>query len=173
MRRASAKAVALGGLMAALAVIIMAMGGLIPVATYVCPMLCMLLLTVVTRLCGNRIGFAWYGAVSILSLLLSPDKEAAAVFLALGYYPILKPFIDKSKLKWLWKGLLFNGVIVALYWVLLHLIGMDQLVQEFDELGTWGLVIMLILGNFTFFLLDLLLGRKFRKISVYPHKGTN
>ena len=159
MRSTPAKAVALGGLMAALAVVIMAMGGMIPVATYVCPMLCMLLLTVVKMLCGNRIGFAWYGAVSILSLLLSPDKEAAAVFLALGYYPIIKPALDKSMLKWLWKGLLFNGVILALYWVLLHLFGLDQLAQEFDELGTWGLVIMLILGNLTFFLLDILLDR--------------
>jgi hypothetical protein len=159
MRSTPAKAVALGGLMAALAVVIMAMGGMIPVATYVCPMLCMLLLTVVKMLCGNRIGFAWYGAVSILSMLLSPDKEAAAVFLALGYYPIIKPALDKSKLRWLWKGLLFNAVILALYWVLLHLFGMDQLAQEFDELGTWGLVIMLILGNFTFFLLDILLDR--------------
>ncbi len=159
MRSTPAKAVALGGLMAALAVVIMAMGGMIPVATYVCPMLCMLLLTVVKMLCGNRIGFAWYGAVSLLSLLLSPDKEAAAVFLALGYYPIIKPALDKSKLKWLWKGLLFNGVILALYWVLLHLFGLDQLAQEFDELGNWGLAIMLILGNLTFFLLDILLDR--------------
>ena len=43
MRRIAAKQVAFGGMMAALALVIMGLGGLIPVATYVCPMLCMLL----------------------------------------------------------------------------------------------------------------------------------
>ena len=80
MGRNGAKSVALGGVMAALAVVIMCMGGIIPLATYVCPMLCAVLLAAVLRLTGRRIGWAWYGAVSLLSLLLGPDKEAAAVF---------------------------------------------------------------------------------------------
>ena len=40
-RRSPAFAVALGGMLAALAVVIMCLGGLIPVATFVCPMLCL------------------------------------------------------------------------------------------------------------------------------------
>ena len=44
MGRNGAKSVALGGVMAALAVVIMCMGGIIPLATYVCPMLCAVLL---------------------------------------------------------------------------------------------------------------------------------
>ena len=55
----SAKSVALGGMMAALAVVIMCMGGIIPVATYVCPMLCALLLALVLRFVGRRIAWAW------------------------------------------------------------------------------------------------------------------
>ena len=42
-KRTPASVIALGGVMAALAVVIMSLGGLIPVATYVCPMLCALL----------------------------------------------------------------------------------------------------------------------------------
>ena len=75
-------------MMAALAAVIMSLGGLIPVATFTSPMLCMLLLAFVTKVCGKRIGWAWYGAVSILSLLMSPDKEAAAIFVFLGLYTI-------------------------------------------------------------------------------------
>ena len=164
--RKNAKAVALGGVMAALAVVIMTMGGLIPVATYVCPMLSMLLLFVVNRFCGNRIGWAWYAAVTILSLLLSPDKEAAAVFLALGYYPIIKPVIDRTVCKWPIKALLFNGVSILLYAALLYIVGMQQLLQEFTELGFVGLIVTLLLGNVCFFLLDRLLEllpRKFKK----------
>ena len=86
MRRNSAKEIALGGMLAALAMVIMCLGGLVPASTYVCPMLCALVLQVVKKLCGDRIAWAWYGAVSILSILLGPDKEAAAVFLFFGSY---------------------------------------------------------------------------------------
>lgn len=162
-KRSPAGVIALGGVLAALAVVIMSMGTLIPVATYVCPMISAVLLQVVLKTCGKRIAWAWYGAVAILSLLLAPDKEAAAVFVALGYYPILKPRLDRLKGKWLWKGLLFNSVILAMYWLLLHLFGMDQLAAEFAEMGTVMTAVMLVLGNVTFFLLDRLLTMRFRK----------
>ena len=162
----TAGAVALGGVMAALAVVIMTFGGMIPIATYVCPMLCMFLLFAVNRLCGSRIGWAWYAAVTLLCLLLSPDKEAAAVFMALGYYPIIKPKIDRKPCKWLWKFLLFNAVTLVLYALLLYVVGMEQLLQEFTELGTAGLIVTLLLGNVCFFLTDRvleILPKKFKK----------
>lgn len=152
--RNSAHKIALGGVLAALAVVIMTMGGLIPVATYVCPMACCLILFIVFQLCGSRVAWAWYAAVSLLSLLLGPDKEAAAVFLALGYYPIIKPFFDKTKLGFILKMALFNGVTVLLYTVLMYVVGMDSLITEFRELGLVGLIVFLILGNVSFFLLD-------------------
>lgn len=162
-KRTPAGAVALGGVLAALAVVIMAMGTLIPVATYVCPMLCILLLQVILKTCSSRIAWAWYGAVSVLSLLLAPDKEAAIVFVFLGYYPIVKPRLDRSRGKWLWKGLLFNGAVLAAYWVLLRLLGMEALAEEFQELGSVMCVVLLVLGNLTFFLLDRLLQMRPRK----------
>ena len=164
MRKTPAARIALGGMLAAVAVVIMNLVGIIPVATFVCPMACMILLTVVCRLTGTRIAWAWYGAVSLLSLLLGPDKEAAAVFACLGYYPIVKPKLDRKKGKWLWKGLLFNAVILVTYWVLMHIFGFDQLASEFSEMGTVMVVLMLLLGNVTFFLLDKLLEKKFKRI---------
>lgn len=160
----NAKRMALGGILAALGVVIMSLGGLIPVATYVCPMLCMVLLAAVLQFCGSRVAVAWYAAVALLGLLMSPDKEAAAVFVFLGYYPILKPRMDKLPLKWLWKGLLFNGAILSLYWLLMHLFGMAYLAAEFSQLGTAMLIVMLLMGNLTFFLMDRVLARlRFKK----------
>ena len=150
---------ALGGIFAALAVVIMSMGGLIPVATFVCPMFCMILLRLVSQLCGRRIGWTWYGAVAILSLFLGPDKEAAAVFVFLGYYPVVKPSLDKAKVSVLCKLALFNTAIGIMYFLLIRLFGMDQIAAEYAELGTALTVVMLVLGNVTFFLLDIVLGR--------------
>lgn len=150
---------ALGGVLAALAVVVMSLGGLIPVATFVCPMLCMILLRFVCQLCGNRIGWAWYGAVAVLSFLLGPDKEAAAVFLFLGFYPIVKPKLDTMKVSWLLKILLFNTAIGCMYYLLIHLLGMAQIAAEYAQMGTVLTVIMLLLGNLTFYLLDLVLTR--------------
>lgn len=162
-KKTPASRIALGGVLAALAVVIMSMGTLIPVATYVCPMICCLILELVRKTTGSRTAWAWYGAVALLGLLMAPDKEAAAVFAALGYYPIVKPKLDRRKGKWLWKGLLFNAVVLILYWLLMHLLGFDAITEEFAEMGAVMTVLMLVLGNVTFFLLDRLLSTGFRK----------
>lgn len=162
-KQSKASSVALGGVLAALAVVIMCMGTIIPVATYVCPMLCAVVLQMVLKTCGTQIAWAWYGAVAILSALLAPDKEAAAVFLFLGYYPIVKPRLDGTKLRWLWKGLLFNGSVVVMYWLLIQLLGLSQVMEDFEGMGAAMLAALLILGNVTFFLLDRLLGMRPKK----------
>ena len=161
-KRTPAAQIALGGVMAALAVVIMAMGTLIPVATFVCPVLCMMILQIILKACGTRIAWAWYGAVAILSLLMAPDKEAAAIFAFLGYYPIVKPKLDVRKGKWLWKFLLFNCSIGVMYMLLLGVLGMGEITAEYAEMGIILTSVMVLLGNVTFFLLDRLLSKNKR-----------
>ena len=159
MRNTPAKQIAFGGVFAALALVIMNLGSLIPVATYVCPMLCMLILAFVTKMCGNRIGWAWYGAVAILSCLMATDKEAAAVFVFLGFYPILKPRFDRMRFPLVPKLMLFNVLILVMYWLLLNLLGMNQISAEFEEMGRILTAVMLLMGNLIFLLLDFALNR--------------
>ena len=159
MRNTPAKQIAFGGVFAALALVIMNLGSLIPVATYVCPILCMLILAFVTKMCGNRIGWAWYGAVAILSCLMSPDKEAAAVFVFLGFYPILKPRFDRMRFPIIPKLLFFNVLILVMYWLLLKLLGMDQIAAEFAEMGKVLNAVMLVMGNLIFYMTDVALSR--------------
>ena len=159
MRKTPAAVIAFGGMMAAVAVVIMNLVGLIPVATFVCPMLCMMILTLVVRFCGKRIGWAWYGAVSILSVLFAPDKEAAAIFVFLGYYPMIKPMLDKWKSGKVLKFVFFNAVILVMYWLLIHLFGLAQIAQEYNELGKAMTAVTLLMGNLIFYLLDRILGR--------------
>jgi len=155
------QSIAFGGVMAALAVVIMCMGGLIPVATYVCPMLCILILSMVHARFGSRISWAWYAAVCLLSVLLGPDKEASAVFVALGYYPIVKPWFERRPWKLLWKCFYFNGSILALYWILMQLMGLTELKEEIHGFGMIGIIMMLVAGNLIFGLLDRLLSMRF------------
>ena len=164
MRNNTTKTMALSGMLAAVALVIMCLGGMIPLATYVCPMLCAVTACLVMHFCGSRLAWVWYAAVALLSLLLSPDKEAAGVFLLLGYYPMVKPILERSRLAFVWKFLLFNGAVALLYGLLLQIMGVSDLADE--ALGIAGLAVMLLLGNLTFFLLDRVLTMIARKLRV-------
>ena len=147
-------------MLAALAVAVMSLGTILPIATYVCPMFCALLLQVVLKACGSRIAWAWYGAVALLSVLLAPDKEAAAVFVFLGYYPIVKWDIDRLKQKpvrVLLKLLVFNVSIVAMYMILGFLLHMDAVVEDFTQMGVALLIAFIALMNVCMFMYDRLL----------------
>ena len=62
-----------------------------------------------------------------------------------------------------WKLSFFNAVILLTYWLLMHLFGFAQLAVEFAEMGGILTVLMLLLGNVTFFLLDKLLEKKLKR----------
>lgn len=155
--RKETKAVALGGMFGAVAMVIMLLGGLIPVSTYICPVMCMLILQTVLNLCGKKIAWAWYIMVGLLSLLLGPDKEAAALLMLLGYYPIIKPKMDRLPLKILWKLVFFNAITVFMYTAVVALLGLEAIFVEHTLLGYASLALMILLGNATFFLLDRIL----------------
>ena len=143
--------------MAAVAVVIMCMGSLIPVATFICPVVCIGITSIVYRACGARITWAWYGAVAILSLLLGPDKEAAFLFLFLGYYPCIKTWMEKSKLAVVWKFLYFNCTIALAYFLMIGLFQLVDVINDYAFTGTVMTIAMFALGNVVFFLLDQLL----------------
>lgn len=151
------KRIALGGMLAGVAVVIICLGGLIPVATYICPMLCSMAQFLVFRFCGRRLAWTWFFVVSILALVTGPDKEAVLVFVAIGYYPILKPYFDRYKLGIFFKFVLFNVSIFTVYGIMIRFLGMDEVLSENMEFGLIGLGIIVLLGNLTFFLLDKLL----------------
>ena len=160
--RRPAGQMALGGVTAALAVAVMALGGLIPMATFCCPALACLVLVPVLAECGERIAWAWFGAVAVLSCLLCPDREAAAIFLFLGDYPILRSRFGKIRLRGLrilGKALFFNLAAALAYAALIFVLGLESVEAELRQTAPMLLILTLLLANVTFFLLDLLLGR--------------
>ena len=164
MLQSNAKRVALGGMLAALAMVTMCLVGMIPIATYVCPLLCCMMAYMVLVFCGKRIAWAWYAVVSILALLFGPDKGSSVVFLFIGHYPLIKHNVECLKFQYVVKFIIFNGCILLAYGLLINLLGMDQIARENADLGKWGMIILLLLGNVTFFLLDRLLDIMNRKM---------
>lgn len=157
-----ARSMALSGVLAALGVTVMMLGGIFPLATYCAPVFVSLLLIPVKERCGTKLAWVWYLAVAILAVLLCPDKEAAGVFVAIGFYPIVKPRFDALRPKWLGavlKGLLFTAVITAVYTVLILLLGMGELWEEFSTAGLVLGIATVILGLVTFYITDVLIGR--------------
>lgn len=164
--RTSAKQVALGGMLTAVAVVIMCLGSMIPVNTYVCPVLCILLTRPVLQQCGRKIGWCYYMAVGILGLVMAPDKEAAVVYVFLGYYPMLRPWLERIPAKVIRtaaKLTLFTIAGVAAYWLLLSVMGLESLRSEFEGIGLAGMALLVAVWDLLFLMTDRLLGMKFRK----------
>ena len=155
--------VALGGLISALCVILMMMTGILPFLSYAIPAMAGFLMVVMVIECGTKWAIVVYIAVSILSLLISPDKVAAFIFVFfLGYYPILKGSIEKlpsSMLQWAIKLVLFNICIVASYLLMIYVLKMPEVMTEMGDFGKYTGVITLALGNFVFVVFDIALTR--------------
>ncbi len=165
MRNRDAKAMAMCGIMAALAVTVGALAGMIPIATYVIPVLQCVILLLVTMACPKRLCWSWYVSVAILNFLLCPDKEAAGMFFFLGYYPLVKPWFDGLPLALAAKLGFFIASTSAMYAMMIFLLGMDQLSAEFAELGVVLGIVCAALGCVTFVMLDVILTRLKRKFS--------
>ena len=151
--------IALCGMLNALAVVLMNLGSLVPLATFCTPLLAMLVLLPVLEEYGARMGWAAWVSVSILSLLLVTDRETALVYVFFGWYPMVRPKVAAIKSKVLRFGvklLICNGLIFTLYGLVLRLMGLTADLLDSTRLMN---ALLLILGNLVFFLMDLVLRR--------------
>ena len=99
---------------------------------------------------GRPYAVGVYVSASILSLILAPSKFAPACFLLLcGYYPLIKPFLDKFKIivAYLLKLLLFNAVLTVILVLGTTVLGLPK-DETAIEIGIY------LLGNFTFVIYD-------------------
>ena len=159
MAKRKSYSTALGGIVAALAVVLMFFTGLFPFATYALPALAGLLMVVIVIDFDYKWALSVYAVVCILSILLTPDREAAIMFIAFfGYYPIVKSVFEKFKsriLEWVLKFLVFNVAVIGAYYVIINFLGMPDIMGEINELGKYGLWIFLGLANITFLIYDI------------------
>ncbi|MCI9122192.1 MAG: hypothetical protein HFG00_11845 [Oscillibacter sp.] len=155
----SARPLALCGVLTALAIVLLCLGGLLPAATFCAPLLAVTVLLPVLEELGPKAAGTVYAAVSLLALLLGPDRETSLVYLFFGWYPILRPKIAALPLRFL-RVLARLAVccvsVFLLYGPVLQLIGLTADLPA----ASWCFNLLLLgLGNVVFLLMDFTLAR--------------
>ncbi len=152
---------ALGGVISALSIVLMFLTGVIATLTYAIPAIVGALLILIVIEISPKFATSVYVAVSILSLLVVADKEAAVMYaMFFGYYPILKGFIEKklnSVYAWVVKYVVFNVAVISAYIVVskVFMISFDDI----DFLGKFALPLLLAICNIIFAIYDIALTR--------------
>lgn len=150
--------IALCGVLGALSVAILAMGGLLPLATYCAPMLAGIALVSVLGECPQKYGWMTWAAVSVLAILLVPDRELSLVYaLVLGPYPMLKRRIDRlgsTLVRILCRLIVFNLSVLVCYGLLLVVFPLPGLMEEFTAGGALLTAATLVTGNLAFLVYD-------------------
>ena len=154
-----ARPLALCGVLAALATVLLCLGGVVPAAMLCGPILAMAALLPVLEELGPRAAGTAYAAVALLALLLVPDRETAFVYLFFGWYPILRPKIaalPSRLLRLLARLAVCNITVLVLYGLVLRLMGLTADLPE----SVWYLnAALLAAGNVVFLLTDATLAR--------------
>ena len=122
-----ARSLSLCGLLTALAVTLLCLGGVIPAAMLCAPILAMAVLLPVLEELGPKAAGTAYAAAAILGLLLVPDRETALVYLFFGWYPILRPKIaalPSLPMRVLARLAVCNAAALLLYGLVLRLMGL-------------------------------------------------
>lgn len=144
---------ALGGILAALSLVLMFLFAVFPSATIAAPAVASILLIFAVLEMGKGWAFGIYVAVSILALLVIPSKEAAVLYAVFfGYYPILKAILEKHihkrVLEWFVKILLFCVVMTASYYLMIRFMGIEF--EEIDKYGKAAVPVLLSVGTVAF-----------------------
>lgn len=153
--------VSLGGVIGALSLVMMLLTTLVPFGTYAFPAFAGMLLVCVVIELSYTWAFLVYFVVSLMSLLMLSDKEAAlyyAVFL--GFYPIIKGLIERVKskfLQYLIKYTVFNICIIGAFYISILVLSIPK--ESFNIFGVYLPWVFLIIANITFLLYDMCVTR--------------
>lgn len=160
--RTHSRRMAFCGVLSALAMTVLLLGSLIPMATFCAPLLAMVILLPILPEFGARYAWTAYAATSVLALLLIPDRELALVYVFFGYYPLLRPRLARiptRPLRLLCKLAVCNAALFALYGLLLFVFQLESVTAEFSGASAAFVAALVLLANGNFLVLDVVLGR--------------
>lgn len=167
-KRGAAARMALCGVLAALAVALMFLGGTVPFASIACPVLASLVLIPVYCECGWKWGLLWYAAVAgsgraagagegggravrVLRLLSHAAKAHRQAARARGCVAVKLVYV--------------NAAVFAAYGLMLYVFHLTAVMEDFEGMGKAMLAVLLVLANVTFVIYDVLIAR----LEIYYH----
>lgn len=111
--------------------------------------------------CGARYGWLQYTATSILAILLIPFKFQVLLFIALlGYYPMVKLYIekiDKLWLEWIVKILFFSALLIITYFVVTYILAQRISFGAIFDVIMTHLLLVVVISEVVFIIYDYLL----------------
>lgn len=153
---------AFAGVFSALGALILCLGGIFPLSTYVCPILASIAVLAVGEECGKGYARSCYTVIAALAVLLSPDKEAALLFAFLGYYPLVRERLDMLRPAALRVGMKLAVCAISvgtMYLLLIYAFRLEAVVTELRSTSPALLAATAALGLVTFLLYDTALAR--------------
>ena len=152
---------ALGGIVAAVSTVLMFLTSVIPTLTYAIPAAAGLLLLIMVIEIDKKWATVVYIAVSILSILLVADKEAAVMYTAFfGYYPIIKQPLEKTLkpiICWIVKLVIFNFAVISSYLLLIYVFNLSM--DDFGDFTKVTLTLVYLAFNVVFVIYDMALSK--------------
>lgn len=150
---------ALGGIVAALSLVMMISVAVIPFLTYALPAAAGMLIVFMVIETDKKWAFGVYCTVAILGAILVPNKEVAVMYLAFfGYYPIIKAVFEaklNAVIGWILKIAAFVATMVVSYALMIKFMGVT--IDETEEFGAMAIPILLGMGTLAFILYDIAL----------------
>ncbi len=157
---------AIGGMTAALSVVLM-LPTVIGLWTYALPAFAGILIMFTIIELDKKWAAGIFIAVSILSLVLLPNKEAAVFYTCFfGHYPIFKALIEGKRMpriaEYILKTVIFNICVLGASFIMVKVFGMplSELLGTEGEAAWWveyAIPLTLAIANATFFAFDYLL----------------
>ena len=154
--RNSSKTIALAGMLSALAVVFLLLGAMVELLDLSAAAMASLVVMVAIIELGKGRACGVYAVSALLSVLLFPQTATVAFAMFLGYYPILKVFLDRIKpllLQYAAKLLCFNAFLLLAFWLIKKLIGAES---AWLEGSLW---MLFLLGNANFLVFDFALAK--------------
>lgn len=166
--------VALGGTLASFCLLSLFITGVLPMFYLVMPMLCSLLIMVMASATTPYWAFIMYLAVGVLSLFITPNKDASLIFiLFFGHYPLIRPFLQRIRigfLRILIKLIVFNVCIGCYFGMIIALFGMAEFLESTGDFGKYGAILLLACLNVMFLCYDfsIVTGVRFYELRIQP-----
>ena len=162
MRNKVAFRIALGGVVSSLAVFMMFCSGVFPMLDYTIPTFTGFLMVIMIVETSASWAFLTYVSVSLLSLMITPNLQVSLLFVMLiGYYPILKYYLDKLKARpiaVLIKFAVFNAAVISFYLLFQYIFLSDDMLEGLERFGKYAPLVLLGFANIFFVLYDKLVG---------------